>query len=320
MSFFVEGLPQGDAAALMKNVSYNVPGIFLCSKLIYLLMDMVEEKFGYRIPIEFIYGAPQLKWNGGRLILNHYDNSFSLSEVEKEFVLANKRGIRPLLTFSNTTITKDDLSDRKSNDVLKMVNDNNGGVIVTSELLHTYIKDLYPDISVHASVIKTAYEKNRDKSYYSDLSGNYDYYVIHPDDNFNKELLECLPKENAEIILNERCFYRCEMRTLHYDSISAEQITQSNNNYQNRDFLKNCAAMPEEKQSYSNRRNISLTVPEVKQLHDLGYNLFKIQGRTDSLNLFFFDLMRYTLENEIAFPNMYAIFTHQIDKFVKGVL
>lgn len=320
MSFFVEGLPQGDDVALMKNVSYNVPGIFLCSKLIYLLMDMVEEKFGYRIPIEFMYGAPQLKWNGGRLILNHYDNSFSLGEIEKEFVLAKKKGIKPLLTFSNTTITKDDLNDRKSNDVLKMVNENNGGVIVTSELLHSYIKDLYPNISVHASVIKTAYEKKRDKRYYSDLSGNYDYYVIHPDDNFNEELLECLPKANAEIILNERCFYRCKMRTLHYDSISAEQVTQSSNNYQNMNFLKNCAAMPEEKQSYLNRRNISLTVSEVKQLHDLGYNLFKIQGRTDSLNLFFFDLMRYTLENEIAFPNMYAIFTHQIDKFVKGVL
>lgn len=315
---FSQELPQGKEVALIQDISYNVPGIFLYSKLVYLFMDMVEEKFGYKIPIRYIYGSPQLRWNGGRLILNHYDSKFSLHEIESELSAASKRGIKPLLTLSNSTLKKADLVDEKSNDVLKLVRDLNAGVIVSNELLYEYIKEQYATVDVHASVIKTAYEKKRDSHYYDLLSKQYDCYVVHPDDNFDRNLLKAMSKENAEIIVNERCFYNCQMRSLHYDSISAEQVTQSENNNQDKNFLKNCEAMPEYKQSYTQKRNISLTVSEMRGLHDLGYNLFKVQGRTDGIHLFFFDLMRYTLENELAFPHMYAIFSHHIDKFVRG--
>lgn len=310
-------LPQGEDAALIKGVYYNIPGIFLYSKLIYLFMDMVEEKFGYKLPIKYIYGSPQLKWNGGRIILSHCDSQFSLHEIESEILAANERGITPLLTLSNTKLKKEDLADEKSNVVLQLISKFNAGVIVSSELLFRYIKEYYPTVAVHASVVKAAYEKKRNDCYYNQLSQQYDCYVVHPDDNFNKSLLKTLSKNNAEIIVNERCFYNCPMRSLHYDSISAEQITQSENNLQDKNFLKNCNAIPEHKQSYSQRRNVSLTVSEINELHTLGYNLFKIQGRTDGLHLFFFDLMRYTLENELAFPHMYTIFLHQIDKFIQ---
>lgn len=314
--------PKFDNSALINGVAYNIPGIFLCSKLIYLFMDMVEGKFGYKLPIKYIYGAsPLLRWNGGRLVLNYYDSEFSLKDTEKELLRAVERGITPLLTFSNTHIDNAyDLADEKCNEVLTIINEIEGGVIVTSELLYEYIKEKFPNVKVHASVIKTAYTENRDESYYSLLSDKYDSFVIHPDDNFDINLLKNLPKKNAEIIINERCYYKCEMRKMHYDSISDEQINYSSNSWKNENFLQNCVAIPENKQSFSKKRNISLTTSEVKKLHNLGYNLFKIQGRTDNLNLFFFDLMRYTLESEFVFPNMYAIFSSQIDKFLKGEL
>lgn len=317
LNMFRQELPQGKEVSLIKGIYYNIPGIFLCSKLVYLFIDMVEKKFGYRLPIKYIYGSPQLRWNGGRLILNYHDNLYSLHEIENEISDANKRGLMPLLTFSNTALEKEDLHDKKCNEVLRIVRYFNAGVIVSSDLLFEYIKDHYPTINIHASVIKTAYEKKRDIYYYNSLAKKYDYYVIHPDDNFDEDLLNLLPKKNAEIIVNERCFYNCQLRSLHYNSISVEQITQSENNYQNENFLKKCDAIPEYKQSYIQKRNISLTVPEMRVLHEMGYNFFKIQGRTDSLHLFFFDLMRYTLENKMAFPHMYAIFSPQIEKFIK---
>lgn len=315
---FNSNLPQGEKVGLIKNINYNVPGIFLCADLLYLFIDMVEEKFGYKIPVKYIYGSPQLKWNGGRLILHHYNSRFSLHEIEKEIFNAHQRKIIPLVTLSNMNLKKEDLTDVKCNDILKLIRDFNAEVIVSSELLLEYIKEYYPMIGIHASVIKTAYHQNRDSHYYERLSKQYDHYVVHPDDNFNDALLKKLPKDNAEIIVNERCFYNCPMRSLHYDSISEEQITQTENSFQNKNFLRNCNAMPEYKQSYTRERNISLTASEMKQLHELGYDLFKIQGRTDELHLFFFDLMRYTLENELAFPHMYAVFSHQIDKFIRG--
>lgn len=62
-------LPQGDRAALMPGAAYSVPGLFLYSDLIYQCLDQVKEKFGYAIPVRYLYGAPKVRWNCGRLII-----------------------------------------------------------------------------------------------------------------------------------------------------------------------------------------------------------------------------------------------------------
>lgn len=125
-------------------------------------------------------------------------------------------------------------------------------------------------------------------------------------------------KENAEIILNERCNYLCQIRSAHYQSISREQIMQVNNSYKHERFMDACSAIPEIKQLSSKQRNISLTIDEVKKIASLGFRMFKIQGRTDSLYIYFFDLLRYTLENSIAFPTAYTIFSYCIEEYLKG--
>ncbi len=58
-------LPQGDRAALMPGAAYSVPGLFLYSDLIYQCLDQVKEKFGYAIPVRYLYGAPKVRWNCG---------------------------------------------------------------------------------------------------------------------------------------------------------------------------------------------------------------------------------------------------------------
>lgn len=55
-------LPQGDRAALMPGAAYSVPGLFLYSDLIYQCLDQVKEKFGYAIPVRYLYGAPKVRW------------------------------------------------------------------------------------------------------------------------------------------------------------------------------------------------------------------------------------------------------------------
>ena len=44
----------------------------------------------------------------------------------------------------------------------------------------------------------------------------------------------------------------------------------------------------------------------------MGFGLFKLQGRLDIPYAFFFDFLRYTLENEVAFPAMYPPFCFAI--------
>jgi hypothetical protein len=312
-------LPKNNKAGLFDDATYNVPGIFLFSKLIYKFLDIVFYKTGYTVPIKYMYGSPNSKWNNGRLILNHYDSDFSLKGIEKEIINSLNRKITPLLTFSNIYITKEELKDQQCNTILKILNEVGGGVIVTNELLFDYISNKYPKIPIHASVIKTTYATNRNVSFYKSLSQKYNYYVIHPDDNFNDDILKKIPKKNAEIILNERCHINCPLRKLHYETISKEQISMSNNNYISFNFLSKCSSIPEKKQQKTQMRNTSLTIKETKQMYNMGFKLFKLQGRTDDPSIVFFDLMRYTLESDIIFPTIYPIFSYYIQDYKRGI-
>ena len=301
-------LPQGDAIGLLPSAKYNVAGLFLWSPLLYQFREMIYDKFGYQLPIKYLYGAPKLKWNGGRLNLHNAASDFSIQNVKSELYAARENDITPLLTFSNSLITEEDLSDKNGNAALQLLDEVKGAAIVTSPLLKDYIAERYPDMPLHASVILTSYRNCRDVAYYKGLSDEYDHYVIHPDDNFNAQLLKECPKHNAEILLNERCSYDCALRRLHYESVCVEQKDQVDGHYRDRKFLNICNALPEHKQLKTKWRNLSFAVSELRVINDMGYTLFKIQGRTDSPFLFFFDLMRYTLEPDIAFPTAYVVF------------
>lgn len=304
---------------IFPNVSYNVPGLFLFSSLIYSLQKVVLDKTGYSLPIKYIYGSPPLcRWNNGRLILNTYGNTYtSLNDIEKELCISISQNILPLLTFSNLYIDNKSLKDKKCNDILKILNRIGGGVILSNDMLKQHILEKFPNISIHSSVIITSLTDNRDTFFYDNLSGNYSVYVIHPDDNFNSYILNNIKnKENAEIIVNERCKYACSIRKNHYECISIEQISKSDGKYIDTHFLDKCVSIPEIKQSTVKWRNISLTINELQQIYNLGFRKFKLQGRTDNLYSFFFDLLRYSLNNDVIFPNIFPIFTSFIENFL----
>lgn len=312
-------LPKGKSVALCsEDVEYNISGLFLCIDLLFKLFTMVEDKFEYRLPIKYIYGAPKARWNGGRFISKLSYDDFDIKDIENELKQVLAHEIIPLFTFSNTLLKAEDLKDKRCNQILELINEYEAQVIVASELLRCYIQEKYPSIEIHASVITTAFEKKRSTDYYEMLSQKYSNFVIHPDDNFNYDLLQNVRKENAEIIINERCNYLCKIRSDHYQSISREQVMQANGDYKYERFLDTCSAMPEIKQLSSKRRNISLTIDEVKKIAAMGFRMFKIQGRTDNLYVYFFDLLRYTLENSLAFPTAYTIFSHCIEEYLKG--
>lgn len=311
-------LPNKQQAALLgNNVNYTVPGLFQFSSLICDYLDLVKAKFDYKIPIKYVYGAPQIRWNGGRLILKTYRNNIYMQDIENEMTNLSDRGLKPLLTFSNCLISEDDLKDPECNEILDIANEVGAELIINSDLLYYYIKEKYPKLKIHCSVIKTAFKEDRNAEFYRELSKKYNIYVVHPDDNFNIDLLKKIPNENAEIMLNERCIYKCCNRSNHYLAISEEQKSQSNGHFKNSHFLDNCASIPEFKQSHWTNRNISLTTEEVIQITNLGFRNFKIQGRTDSLYLVFFDICRYTLENQIAFPTCFSIMTHYIERYIE---
>lgn len=309
-------LPQGDAAALMPGVSYSVPGLFLYSHLVYQCLDQVKAKFDYEIPVKYIYGSPQVRWNCGRPVM--VDHGYTLEDMETELKGALDRGITPLLTFSIPVMEPKDLEDPRGNALLALADRLGGGVIVSHPLLGDHIRKNYPNIELHASVIMTAYTENRDPAYYKALARDYSRYVVHPDDNYHLDLLNKLPKDRAEIILNERCVYQCQQRGEHYLANTRDQAAILDGTGQFTGFLDCCPFVPDFKQRTTKARNISLTAGEAVELSKLGFDLFKLQGRLDIPYVFFFDFLRYTLENEVAFPAFYPPFCFSIREHLKA--
>lgn len=303
-------LPQGPQAALMPGAAYSVPGLFLYSSLVCQCLDQVEAKFGYRIPVRYLYGSPQARWNCGRPII--VDHGYTMEDIQAELQGVLDRGITPLLTFSMPRMTERDLEDPLGNAILDLLNRLGGGAIVSSPLLRDHIRANYSGIELHASVIMTSFEENRDEAYYKTLSQNYSRYVVHPDDNYDLDLLARLPKDRAEIMLNERCVRHCAQRGEHYLTNTQDQAVALAGTGQYTGFLRRCPFVPDYKQQTTPARNISLTAAEAKALADMGFGLFKLQGRLDIPYAFFFDFLRYTLENEVAFPAMYPPFCFAI--------
>lgn len=309
-------LPQGKAAALLPGVSFSIPGLFRFSDLIFSCLEQVEDKFSYHIPVRFLYGSPLVRWNCGRLLfVPHHE---TLVEMEAELDNAVRHGVTPLLTFSSPILTQEDLADPVCNGLLQILDRLHGGAILASPLLKAYIQEHYPNVSLHSSIILTTFAQERSPAYYQSLSQEYDYYVIHSDDKFDLPLLRQLPKENAEIILNERCNFQCPQRREHYLSIAQDQSTLLDGSCELSNFLDRCPFIPEHKQIQTQRRNIALTTREAAELAGLGFDLFKLQGRLDSPYVFFFDFLHYALEPELAFPTMYPIFSYTIQQYLKN--
>ena len=308
-------LPQGEAAALMPGASYSVPGLFLYADLIYAALDQVKAKFGYDIPVKYIYGSPQVRWNCGRPVL--IDHGYTDADLEAELRKAVDRGITPLLPFSSPVITQEELDDPRGNYLLSLLDQLGGGVILASPLLEAHVREHYPNVQVHASVIMTCYGADRTPDYYRNLSKSYDRYVVHPDDNFDLGLLGQLPRQGAEIMVNERCVRNCPQRGDHYLANAQDQITMIEGGREFTGFLDRCPNVPDFKQQTTKERNASLTARECQAIRAMGYDLFKLQGRLDIPYAFFFDFFRYTLENEVAFPAMYPPFCFAIRNHLK---
>ena len=98
-----------------------------------------------------IYGAPpDCIWGGGRISLEDHDAGEVLT-------LLQEYGISARLTFSNSLLCEEHLSDRKCNELCVLFAENatpENGAIVHSELLLQYLKSHYPQLYLISSTTK----------------------------------------------------------------------------------------------------------------------------------------------------------------------
>lgn len=203
---------------------FHLPGLFEFFEFYKVFLPIFRTRRDYFfdwVDIASIYGAPSdCIWGGGRL-----EYGESAPEEVAEFM--DEFGISGRLTFSNSLLKEENLSDRRCNKLCKLFEkgEKQNGIIVYSDLLLEYLKENYPGFYFVSSTTKviTDFELLRNELRRED----FDFVV--PDFRFNGKMdllndLSVQEKSKVEFLCNECCDIGCSERKLCYENVSRKML------------------------------------------------------------------------------------------------
>lgn len=261
----------------MNTAYFHLPGLFEFYELYRVFLPLFREHREYFYgwcEIGSIYGAPaDCLWGGGRA-------GFGEASPRDVLALMQEYGISARLTFSNSLLREEHLSDRKCNALCRLFAEGGGvqnGVIVHSDLLAGYLKEHYPQLYLVSSTTKvlTEFEAFRQETAREDFA-----YVV-PDFRLNKafaqlETLARAEKDKVEFLCNECCWTGCRDRRRCYEVVSHQNLGEDCPDHR-------CAA-PDAAQGYrfskAMRSPAFIGVEDIKETYlPMGFSNFKIEGR-----------------------------------------
>ena len=256
---------------------YHLPGLFEFYELYRMFLPLFREHREYFYDwcdIGSIYGAPaDCIWGGGRV----GEGEHNPREV---LALMQEYGISARLTFSNSLLKKEHLSDRKCNALCAVFGESTevrNGVIIHSDLLLDYLKTNYPGFYFVSSTTKVLTDFHQ---LLSEVERD-DFLYVVPDFRLNKafDKLNTLTearKDKVEFLCNECCYFGCKDRKNCYEAVSRKNLGESGTEHR-------CTA-PGADNGY--RFSKAMTNPGFIGIDDIrntylpmGFTNFKIEGR-----------------------------------------
>ncbi|MCI5602390.1 MAG: hypothetical protein SOV90_03190 [Lachnospiraceae bacterium] len=256
---------------------YHLPGLFEFYELYRVFLPIYREhrEFFYDwCDIGSIYGAPEdCIWGGGR-------TSFGNQSPEKVLELAQEYDISARLTFSNSLLRTEHLSDRKCNELCSLFGENEdkkNGVIIHSDLLLDYLKKNYHGFYFVSSTTKVI----TDFGEFQNEVNRDDFQYIVPDFRLNKEFdklnnLSEKQKDKVEFLCNECCSPDCKVRKLCYENVSRKNLGEECPEH-------HCTSL-DDGIGYSFSRAMTnptfISINDIKNVYlPMGFSNFKIEGR-----------------------------------------
>ena len=297
-----------------KTAFYHLPGLFEFYELYRVFLPLFRQHREYFYDwceIGSIYGAPgDCLWGGGRV-------GYGDCAPRDVLRLTREYGVSARLTFSNSLLREEHLSDRKCNELCRLFAEAGGpanGVIVHSDLLLHYLEKRYPGLYFVSSTTKVLTEFQQLRQ---ELEREEFRYVV-PDFRLNKafDRLEALPaplKDKVEFLCNECCWFGCKDRKACYETVSRKSLGEDGPEHR-------CAA-PDAEGGY--RFSKAMTNPGFIGVGDIsnvylpmGFSQFKIEGRSLGSALILEFLLYYLtkpeyqlrVREEIYLDNMLDLF------------
>ena len=257
---------------------YHLPGLFEFYGLYIEFLPWFREHREYFYDwcdIGSIYGAPaDCVWGGGRV-------GFGENNPKEVLALMKEYGISARLTFSNSLLRTEHLSDKKCNDLCSMFGEKNGiqnGVIIHSDLLLEYLKNKYPEFYFVSSTTKVLTDFERLKN---EINRD-DFLYVVPDFRLNKELdklnrLSEKQKDKVEFLCNECCWFGCADRKKCYETVSRKNLGEK--------FTEHRCTAPDAESGYKFSKAMTnpgfIGIDDIKNIYmPMGFSNFKIEGRS----------------------------------------
>ena len=204
---------------------YHLPGLFEFYELYRVFLPLYRqhrEYFYSWCDIGSIYGAPAgCLWGGGRV-------SDGEADPRQVLALMQEYGISARLTFSNSLLQPEHLTDKTCNALCALLEEQNepqNGVIVHSDLLLRYLQEHYPKLYLVSSTTKVLTEFPQLQR---ELAREAFRYVV-PDFRLNRAFgpLSALSgplKDKVEFLCNECCWFGCKDRKRCYEAVSRKNL------------------------------------------------------------------------------------------------
>ena len=254
---------------------YHLPGLFEFYELYRAFLPLFREHREYFYDwcdIGSIYGAPaDCVWGGGRV-------GFGDNDPGEVLALMQEYGISARLTFSNSLLREEHLSDKGCNRLCALFNETGGnGVIVHSDLLLEYLKKNYPNLYFVSSTTKVL----TDFREFLDEVNREDFRYVVPDFRLNKAFdklntLTNVQKGKAEFLCNECCWFGCTDRKICYENVSHKNLGETCEDHR-------CIA-PSGNEGYRFSKAMTnpgfIGVQDIREIYlPMGFSNFKIEGR-----------------------------------------
>lgn len=261
----------------MKKAYYHLPGLFEFYELYQVFLPLYRQHrdwFYDWCEIGSIYGAPaDCLWGGGRA-------GFGEHGPREVLALMQEYGISARLTFSNSLLREEHLTDKKCNALCALFEQNGAvqnGVIIHSDLLLEYIKKTYPGLYFVSSTTKVLTDF---RECHKEIQRE-DFRYVVPDFRLNKALdqwnmLSQAEKDKVEFLCNECCWLGCRDRKRCYEIVSRKNLGED---------VEHACQAPNATEGY--RFSKAMKNPAFISSDDIrtiylprGFSHFKIEGRS----------------------------------------
>ena len=211
---------------MRKTIAYfHLPGLFEAYAFYRVFLPLFFEHREYFYDwcaIGSLYGAPaDCIWGGGRV-------GSGKRSAQEVLALTRAYGLSARLTFSNSLLRPEHLSDGRCNALCRAFARSDGpqnGVIVHSDLLLDYLKTHYPQLYFVSSTTKVLTEFQQLRA----ETAREEFRYVVPDFRLNKAFgeLDSLPqaqKDKVEFLCNECCWVGCRDRKRCYENVSRKNL------------------------------------------------------------------------------------------------